>query len=152
MRPFLRGAHATLHPTAAPDAPAPAGPRAWLDAGPAAPGQDEIFMEARLPDGAPFALVGLAAIDWIERTARLCAGPLDATAAPPAAAPGPLADALGLVLRYARDELALERIEAQPGPRAPLGLLDALGFAPAAEGQVAGALRVLDFPDPLERR
>lgn len=148
MSVFLRGAHAALHPPANADASAPLGPDAWLDAGPAAPGIDEILMEARPVQGqnaGPVALVGLTTIDWVGRTARLCAAPTGGGNADPAL----LQDALDLVVRYAREELALERVEAAPTAKTPQGLLDALRFdAPKAEG----APRVLVFPDPLKER
>ena len=124
MSAFLRGRRVALHAT---DARAPAGPDAWLDPGARGPSQDEIVMAIRLPEGDDVGVVGLTAIDWTARTARVCGGGgrLD----PPA-----LEDALGLVARYAFDELNLDALEAIPTRSETGTLLRAAGFAAARPG------------------
>lgn len=119
MSAFLRGARVALHAT---DAHAPAGPDAWWDAGPRADGHDEILLEARdATTGAGLGVIGLTAIDWIARRARLCGG-----------GPGLQGDAareaVALVARYAFDELNLDRVEATPAHDGARDVLQREGF------------------------
>ena len=141
MRPFLRGPHAALHAT---PHGCPAGPAAWLDPGPSQPDLDEILMEASpaTREGGPVAVVGLTGVDWVGHSARLCAGPLAAEA--PAAL---LGDALRLLVAYARDELALERLDAVPLTAAACAALADAGFPAPRVGDASS----LALPHPLER-
>lgn len=142
MKPFLHGPTVGLHAT---DALAPAGPGAWLDAGPQ--GMDEILMEGRaLADGRPLLVVGLAGIDWIHRTATLCAGRHPAAGAPAKAPASHVAEALGLVLRYAVAELALETLHAEARQEEVKEILRAYGFRETAQ---AGGFLSFQAPDPL---
>lgn len=137
MTAFLRGPSVELAPLP-PDARWP-GRRAWLaPRGPLLddPGHDgEVVVLARAPGGEPWGTFALADLDWVARTASLVATLLPG-APPPAPA---VQEALGLVVRYAWDELNLERLEGRAPADARLPALPALGFR--EEGRLAAALR-----------
>jgi RimJ/RimL family protein N-acetyltransferase len=117
---FLRGARVTLHAT---DARPPVGPEAWWDAGPRAEGHDEVVMGVHdLTTPAARGVVGLTAIDWVGHHARLCGGAGGLSAVE-------MEEAAALVVRYAFDELNLERIDAAPTSPEALHVLGRLGFA-----------------------
>lgn len=125
MSVFLRGHGVTLHPS---DAPAPHGADAWLDPGPRGPAHDEIVLALRDAEGAEAGTCGLTAIDWLARSARLCAG-----------GPRLSGQALGasalLLARYAFDELNLDLVEAVPTRETAVGPLRAAGFGPSDAGE-----------------
>ena len=131
MRPFLAGARVGLHATAA---RVPVGPGAWLDPGARAEGQDEIHHGVRQAGASEEAgVVGLTCVDWAAHAARLCGGG-------DALAPAERAEALRLAVRYAFDELNLDRLDAAPTGRDVDALLRALGFREAGPD---GALRIV---------
>lgn len=137
MSAFLRGPSVELSPLFA-GALWP-GRRAWLlPRGPVKddPGADgEIVLLAHAPGGDAWGTFALADLDWVARSATVVATLLPGQPPPVAA----VEEALRLVVRYAWDELNLERLEARAPADARLPALPALGFR--EEGRLAGALR-----------
>lgn len=133
MRPFLRGELAALYATGA---GLPPEPEAWLAPDPHG---DVILMRLRTAENEEGALVGLCALDWDRRSARVCA-------AGPVPAPAVLADALRLLVRYAFDELNLDAVEAEPVLPAAEEPLRALGFRAREGTPVLVRLRDADPP------
>lgn len=136
MRPFLRGEAAELHATGA---GLPPEPEAWLAPDP----HGDLVLLRACPRGdadpEAGALMGLCALDWDRRCARLCA-------AGPVPAADVLQDALRLLVRYAEDELNLDLVEAEPLLPALEGPLRALGFRPQAGTPVLARVRAARPP------
>lgn len=137
MSVFLRAPLVELTPL--PPGASWGGRRAWLL--PRGPLQDdprhdgEIAMLARAPGGEPWGTFALADLDWVARSATVVATLLPGSPPPVPA----VQEALGLVVRYAWDELNLERIEGRAPADARLPALPALGFR--EEGRLTSALR-----------
>lgn len=88
--------------------------------------------------GGPFlASLALVEVDWIRRTATLAAARLEGGEAL-------LLPATRRFLRYAREELDLDVIEARPADEHGGALLAALGFAGAPTGRMSVSLRDAD--------
>jgi [ribosomal protein S5]-alanine N-acetyltransferase len=89
------------------------------------PGQESLLICLRRTG----AIVGMVNINSIIR-GRLQSGSLGYAAFAPAAGQGYMTEGLGLVVRYAFEQLRLHRLEAniQPGNHRSLGLVQRLGF------------------------
>lgn len=107
---FLRGEQVVLSPTEV----MPVAARIWLAEGGINPATRRVLLSVH---GKDEALQGVVGLDIDRHTGRLFAAAF--TSADPAA----MEEALGLVARYAFDEMHVDRLEADATNEAPPGLL-----------------------------